>query len=211
MDLQTNKKNLSKEYRFSICTPCFNSSKTISQVYDSLLQLNIKDFEWIVVNDCSEDDTSLKIQKMMSSANFDIDFYDLPHNMMVTYCYNLLVQKARGEYLILLDHDDMIKPNALERFNFYLDSPDFINSNQIAGIIANCEDENGDLIGTPFPKSPFLDGFFEVMFDHGVRGEKFFCYKTRIMQDYNFPLDDIYVPESNVMWNISSKYKTAKS
>ena len=46
------------------------------------------------------------------------------------------------------------------------------------------------------------------MFDHGVRGEKFFCYKTEIMKEFNFPLEDKYVPESTVMWNISSKYKT---
>jgi len=208
MDHSTNKKNPSRHYKYSICTPCFNSSNTIKVLYESLERLSFKDFEWIVVNDGSDDDTSLIIKKFIEKASFDIDFYDLNENKMVTYCYNFLVKKSKGEFLILLDHDDMIKQNALDRFNFYLDSFNIPQDKKIAGIISNCDDENGNLVGTPFPNSPFVDGFFEIMFDHGVRGEKFFCYKTEIMKEFNFPLEDKYVPESTVMWNISSKYKT---
>ena len=208
MDHLTNKKNPSRHYKYSICTPCFNSSSTIKVLYESLEGLGFKDFEWIVVNDGSDDNTSTILKEFMETASFDIDFYDFNENKMVTYCYNFLVKQSKGEFLILLDHDDMIKHNALERFNFYLDSYSIPQEKKIAGIISNCEDENGNLVGTPFPESPLVEGFFEIMFDHGVRGEKFFCYKTEIMKEFNFPLEDKYVPESTVMWNISSKYKT---
>ena len=208
MDYKTNKKNLLQEYKFSLCTACFNSSDTIQRLYDSIEDLNFEDFEWIVVNDASTDDTADKVLGFMEDAEFDIDFYNLDNNRMVTYCYNLLVRKSKGEFLILLDHDGMVKKNALSRFNYYIE--DFSNKDfeKIAGVISNCEDENGDLVGTPFPESPFVEGFFEIIFDHGVRGEKFFCYKTEIMREFNFPLVDRYVPESTVIWNISSKYKT---
>ena len=58
MQYITNKLNNEKKYKFSICTPCFNSSKTIELVYQSIKELTYKNFEWIVVNDFSTDNTA---------------------------------------------------------------------------------------------------------------------------------------------------------
>jgi glycosyltransferase involved in cell wall biosynthesis len=144
----------------------------------------------------------------MSRSDVDIDFYNLNENKMATYCYNLAVKKSQSEFLLLLDHDDTIVFNALERFLFHWNEVPSSEKIYFAGLMSNCDDENGNLVGSLFPFSPYINGYFEVSFDDQVRGEKFFCYKTDIMKNYNFPLLDRYVPESVVMWNISEKYKT---
>ena len=209
MILKSNTQNNKiKDYQFSIITPCFNSSKTIEDVFKSLSALNNSNFEWVVINDASTDDTENLIDQFLCEAKFDITFLSLEKNKMVTYCYHLGIEKAAGKFLIFLDHDDKIKPHALDRF---LENWDSLSNNQkenIAGMFALCEDENGKIVGTKFPRSPEINSFFDLTFDEGVRGEKFFCYKTSVMKENNFQLVDRYVPESNVMWKISSKYKT---
>ena len=208
MQYITNKLNNEKKYKFSICTPCFNSSKTIELVYQSIKELTYKNFEWIIVNDFSTDNTADIIMDIINKSDVDISFYNLDENKMVTYCYNLAVKNSHSEFLILLDHDDRIVSNAFERFLYYWDGVSDSNKENLAGMIANCDDENGNLVGTLFPDSPYINGFFELIFDDRVRGEKFFCYKTDIMKTNNFPLVDRYVPEGTVMWNISALYQT---
>jgi glycosyltransferase involved in cell wall biosynthesis len=203
----TNKKN-NKSYKFTICTACYNSSKTIHAVYDSIEKLSYTDFEWIVINDASTDDTAEIIKNIISKSNIDISLFDLSENKMVTYCYNLAVSKSNSEFFILLDHDDEIVYNALDRFIYHWESTPISDRDALAGLISNCIDENGKLVGSLFPKSPYINGYFDAVFFDNVKGEKFFCYKTEIMKNNNFPLVDRYVPESVVMWNISSMYKT---
>lgn len=204
----TNKSDVNKHYKFSICTPCFNSAKTIEMVYESINNLNYKNFEWIIVNDSSSDNTLDIILDIIRTSNIDISFYNLDENKMVTYCYNLAVKNAHSEFIILLDHDDRIVSNALERFLYHWDCASDFDKEGLAGMMSNCDDENGNLVGSLFKKSPYINGFFELIFEDGVRGEKFFCYKTKIMQNNNFSLIDRYVPESVVMWNISASYQT---
>lgn len=196
------------DYKFSICTPCFNSSDSIENVFRSLTNLEYQNFQWIVVNDASIDNTSEIIKSLMKEANFDIIFFDLTQNMMATYCYYLAIENASGNFLIFLDHDDLIKPNALNRFLSHWEKLSTNQKNTLAGMMSNCEDAYGDIVGTEFPASPYVNNFFDLMFTDDVRGEKFFCYKTNLMQEYNFQLIDRYVPESYIMWGIASQFDT---
>ena len=208
MNLNTNIIDNSKNYKYTVCTACFNSEKTIREVHKSLENITFKNFEWIVINDYSSDNTKEILEDIVKNSKIDIKFFDLDSNHMVTFCYNLGVREARGEFFILLDHDDTFVPEVFDRFNFYWESIPDLDKDNLAGMMCTCVDQDGVLIGNAFPKSPCIDGFFEMIFDHGVRHEKLFCYKTQIMKQYNFPLVDRYVPESTVLWNISSKYKT---
>jgi len=208
MDTITNSKQTDRKKLFSIVTPCFNSSSSIRDVFISLQNLNNQNFEWIVVNDASTDHTLEILNELLNKATFPVTIFNLQENQMATYCYFLGISKATGVFTIFLDHDDQIKSNALDRF---LCQWDLLSNNQkddIAGMIALCEDENGKIVGTKFPRSPDINSFFNLIFDERVRGEKFFCYKTSVMKENNFQLVDRYVPESTVMWRISSKYNT---
>ena len=188
---------------FSIITPCFNSSKSIYDVFNSLKKLNNKNFEWIVINDASTDSTIEILKGFLEEVNFEITIFNLKENKMATYGYHLGIEKALGDFIIFLDHDDQIKSNALDRFLKNWDSLSINQQESLAGMIALCEDENGNIVGTKFPRSPEIDNFFNMTFDYKVRGEKFFCYKNEIMKENNFQLVDRYIPESNLIYKIS--------
>ena len=208
MEIIQNSRDSDRKKFFSIITPCYNSSDSIKSVFNSLENLNNFDFEWIVIDDASTDDTLNILKGFLDKVNFPITIFSLKENNMATYCYHLGIEKAEGYFSIFLDHDDLIKPSALDRFLHYWESLSIQQKDKLAGMISLCEDEDGNIVGTKFPRSPDINNYFNLMFDEGVRGEKFFCYKTSIMKNYNFQLVDRYVPESNVMWKISSNYET---
>ena len=208
MNFSSNPSSNSRQITFSICTPCHNSANTIKSVHQSMENLEYKNFEWILINDASSDETSSIIYEIMESSDIDIKFYDLEENRMVTYCYHLAAEVAEGEFLIYLDHDDSIKPNALNRFLHHWNNISNEDKQDLAGMISLCEDQRGDVVGQEFPESPYISNFFDLIFSDGIRGEKFFCYKTKLMKENNFVLVDRYVPESFVMWKIAKNYNT---
>ena len=102
---------------FTVCTPTFNRAHTIHLVFESLKQQTFTDFEWLVIDDGSDDETSTLIKQWQSEAFFPIR-YKFQENQGKHIIANLGVEMARGE-LLVADSDDSFKPEALEVFCEY--------------------------------------------------------------------------------------------
>ena len=196
------------KYKFSVCTACFNSEKTLHRVYESLESQTFRDFEWIVINDASTDGTRELIGSYKKKASFDINFINMSENQMVTSCYNQMVKESRGEFLLHLDHDDSCEPNTLLRFDQVWSGIDPIQRRSLAGMMCNCKDQYGTLVGHSFHNAPCIDNFWDMTIRHKANGEKFFCYLVKVLLENNFPTVDRYVPESVPLYNISDEYDT---
>ena len=62
--------------RFSVIIPCYNSSATIIQSMDSVVQQSFNDWEMIVVDDCSTDETVTKVQQYINEhSDYKIRLY----------------------------------------------------------------------------------------------------------------------------------------
>lgn len=198
------------KYEYSIITPCYNSEYTLHRTFASLKNQNSKEFEWIVIDDKSTDNTNNLINKIKNESQFDIKHIKLKRNKMVIWCYHLGIRVAQGKYIILLDHDDQLVPNALTILSeTWLKINNKTDANKIAGIMTPCIDLNGNIIGDNFDNlKKTYDNFFEVRWRNNIKGEKLFCYKAKILKGNNFPLIDKYVPESIVLYKISENFKT---
>lgn len=91
----------------SIIVPCFNSSGTIRETLTSALEQDCEK-EIIAVNDGSTDDTLDKIRKHSS----DITILDGP-NRGVSAARNWGIEHAKGDWIVFLDSDDLLEPDAL--------------------------------------------------------------------------------------------------
>lgn len=169
------------KYRFSVFTPCYNSSKFIHRVIESLEQQTFKDFEWIVINDASTDDTDSVLKKYIENAPFDIQYFNLSKNQMVTANYNLAIKKAKGELFVALGHDDKMLPHSLQRFNEIWEEH---SNKEISAIYSLAEDQNGQLVGNKYEKDVMVSDFFTVFYAQQNVGEKFQCFKTEILRKY---------------------------
>ncbi|HBA37311.1 MAG TPA: hypothetical protein DCY94_01180, partial [Firmicutes bacterium] len=94
----------------SIIIPTYNGEKHISKCIDSILKQTYSNFELIVVNDGSSDETEGVIRQIEDSR---IRLYTT-ENHGVSYARNYGIDKAKGRFILFVDDDDYIDPNTLK-------------------------------------------------------------------------------------------------
>ena len=102
----------------SIITPCYNSEKYISDTIRSVLKQEYRNWEMIIVDDAS-DDQSVDIINSIIDNEKRIKLFILSNNMGAGYCRNKGIDNAKGKYYAFLDSDDLWYPNKLiEQISF---------------------------------------------------------------------------------------------
>lgn len=98
----------------SVVIPVYNAQEGIKQCLDSLLNQTFKDYEIILLNDGSTDNT-LEVIKSYASKNDCIRVID-KENEGVAKTRNKGIHLAKGEYIVFIDNDDFVESDYLERF-----------------------------------------------------------------------------------------------
>ena len=97
----------------TVFTPTYNRSHLLPRLYDSLCKQTNNDFEWLVIDDCSTDNTEDYI-KSLRNGRFDIRYYKTAKNSGKHIAFNLAIEKARGEYFFCVDSDDWLDVKAVD-------------------------------------------------------------------------------------------------
>lgn len=194
---------------FTVFTATYNRAHTLHRVYESLAAQTLTDFEWLVVDDGSTDDTAELVRRWQDEAEFPIRYLHQP-NSGKHFAFNRAVREARGELFLPLDSDDACVPEALERFRFHWRSiPEDVRPG-FSAVTANCCDRDGRMIGTRFPFDP-TDAFpQEMRLKYGVKGEKWGFQRRDVLREFPFPEvpGQPFVDEA-IVWNrIGRKYRT---
>ena len=100
----------------SIITPAYNASKYIKETIESVLNQTYDNWELIVINDGSTDDTEKIVNSFKDSRIKLIN----QENMGVSAARNRGLSEAQGEFITFLDADDILPPNSLEARVKYL-------------------------------------------------------------------------------------------
>lgn len=98
----------------SIITPCFNSEKYISQAVQSVISQTHENWELLLVDDCSSDET-FSIISNYASHDKRVKAFKLDKNSGAGVARNFAIQEAQGNYIAFLDADDLWKPEKLEK------------------------------------------------------------------------------------------------
>ena len=100
--------------KISVIVPVYNSEKYLSRCIDSILKQTMKDFELILINDGSTDE-SLSILKQYELKDNRIRVIN-QKNAGVSKTRNKGIKLANGDYITFIDNDDTIKSDYLEKF-----------------------------------------------------------------------------------------------
>lgn len=111
-----------KPHFVSVIIPAYNADRFIKEAIESVLSQSIKDFELIVVNDGSKDNTQKIVDEYIHIANVK---YIYQENAGVSAARNTGARMARGEYLVFLDADDILMPACLEKRLKKIEGSDF--------------------------------------------------------------------------------------
>lgn len=95
----------------SIITPVYNSSKFLEQTIQSVLNQKFTDWEWLITDDCS-DDNSVEIIKTTNDSR--IKLIKAEKNGGAGHARNLSLENANGRFITFLDADDFWEPDFLE-------------------------------------------------------------------------------------------------
>lgn len=95
-----------QDIELSIIVPVYNCEKTINVCLDSILNSNYKNFEVIIINDSSNDNTEKILEEYRKFNNIRIE--NLSENSGVSFCRNLGIGLAKADYITFVDGDDYI-------------------------------------------------------------------------------------------------------
>ena len=96
----------------SICIPTYRGAQTIGATIESVLAQDCPDFELIVIDDCSPDDTAAIVQRFNDPR---LRYQRNERNLGPLGNWNECQRLARGKYFKLLPHDDLLAPSCLSQ------------------------------------------------------------------------------------------------
>ena len=98
--------------KVSVIVPAYNSEKYIEKCIETVNEQTFKDYEMLIINDGSTDKTLEIIENKMKEYNWLRVITIENHGQ--GYARNLGVREAKGDYVLFLDSDDLLKPETLE-------------------------------------------------------------------------------------------------
>lgn len=128
--------------KVSILLPVYNVRDYVAETIESVLSQTHSDFELIVIDDFSSDD-SVSIIENYCKKDDRVQLYKNKRNLGISKTLNHGLSKASGKYIARIDGDDLMGPDRLKRqLNFLEENPDY----GLVGCWVNNIDENGLLI-----------------------------------------------------------------
>ena len=195
------------KYRVTVFTPCYNAAKTIQRVWESLNQQTFRDFEWLVINDASTDDTASVLDEYKKNAGFPMRVISYDINRGKMCAWNDAIELSEGEFITATDADDRLTDDSLETLINAWDNIPKEQQKDFWAVYGHCRDQYGNFVGTQYPSDPFDGHYYEVFFKHKVKGEKHGVHRTDIIRNHRWPTVGKLVPEGYLLSVIGNRYK----
>lgn len=179
--------------KLTIFTPTHNRADKLNRVYKSLRGQYSFDFEWLIIDDGSTDDTETLVQSFLSEKYFFVRYYR-QENGGKHRAYNRALKMAQGDWFFCLDSDDWLAKDAIEQIMTYINKED-----KRRFIVAYKMDEKGMQLSDNFPcihscKLKELDQKYHC------NGEYSMIFPIELARKFPFPLfeGERFVTESVV-------------
>lgn len=149
--------------KVSVCIPVYNAGKYLQTAISSVLNQCFKDFELIIVDDCSTDSSETTVTEF---DDVRLSFHRNSHNLGLVGNWNHCLELARGEYIAIFHQDDVMFPDNLMR------QVEMLDENPTIGFVySNIKriDASGQVIG-----GHWLPGLIQPDVDTILPGEAIF-------------------------------------
>ena len=163
----------------TIFTPAYNRAYTLHLGYEALLRQTSKDFEWLIIDDGSTDNTRELVESWIAENKIPIR-YHYQENQGMHGAHNTAYRLINTELNTCIDSDDYMPDDAVEKIIAFWKK---YGSKQVAGIVGLDDDFDGKLIGTPFKENnvPIRLSHF---YNQGGKGDKKYVYRSEIICNY---------------------------
>lgn len=193
----------------TILTPTYNRASLLPRLFDSLLRQTNKDFEWIVVDDGSTDDTRKVVANLKEKCGGAFPMgYVYKANGGKHMAINIGAERARGELLFIADSDDLLTDDALETVaNSWHDISDDKSFAGIAGLDITMDTR--EVIGSGLPQEHIDCNAIDIRYRHHVTGDMKEVFRTEVLREFPFPefAGERFCPEQLVWFRMARRYR----
>ena len=191
----------------TVVTPTYNRANCLPNVYRCLLNQTFKEFEWLIIDDGSTDETEKIVSKMILENKIPIVYKKKKNggkHTALNYCY----QFVETDYLVILDSDDELLPNALQDFHDTWEQIE--DKDRYWCISARCIDsQTNKFVGNPYCNNiNALSGYKKRRAIARAYGEKCTFRKTNVLAANPFPIFETtkFVSEDMIWSKIHKQY-----
>lgn len=184
--------------KITVFTPTYNRGYLLDKLYKSLLKQTNTDFEWLIIDDGSNDNTSNIINKFIDDDKIRIRYF-YQENGGKHRAINKGLDIAEGELFFIVDSDDTLIPTAielvLEKYKSVENCPEF------AGISFNRGYSEKKIVGKTFSLD-YIDCTNLERGKNNILGDKSEIYRTEILRNIKFPeIEGENFMSEIVLWN----------
>ena len=178
----------------TVFTPTYNRAHLLTNLYESLKNQTCQDFEWLIIDDGSTDNTEIIIKKWIKeNHSFPIRYYKVQNGgKMRAINHGALL--AHGEYFCGIDSDDWFFNNAISSIIEAFIS--IKSSKSIAGSSFS-KNEKSHILAQP-EDCDYIDTYNFCRKSFGLEADTIMVFYTEIMRKYHIPVwtNEKFTPES---------------
>ena len=185
----------------TVFTPTYNRAYSLPALFQSLLDQTDKHFDWFVIDDGSKDSTS---DYLFELSHLELPFsfrYLVIENGGKQRAINYALSKINTDYILILDSDDYLTTDAIEKVNLWINDTELDES--YAGVSGVKGDPDGKpLAGEPSFLGEFVDATNLERNQYNLAADMAEVYRTDLLRQYPFVVwpGETFVPES-VVWD----------
>ena len=194
-------------HQFSVITPTYNRAKYLPRIYNSLLQQDNIDFEWIIIDDGSSDNTKEVVENF--NRAFEIKyFYQI--NAGKPTAVNAGVQISDSCISTILDSDDIFSANTLNTVWNYFDVKTGRFEHNCVCISGLDQYYNGEIVDNKYPHDYFISDEIRYIWNKFNNGDRCEFFITEVLKKYSYPIfaDEKNIAPSIISIRIALIYKT---
>lgn len=189
----------------TVFTPTYNRVEKLKNLYESLKNQTINDFEWLIIDDGSTDNTLEYLKSIKKEGKIKINF-ETQKNSGKHVSFNKGVELAKGNIFICVDSDDILIKNALEKITYYEKK---YQEKKIAGFVFLKGYSSNKAVTNRYKEKEFIEDYNEYIINKGFKGDKCEVFYTEVLKKYSFPKlgTEKFLAEGFLWSEIGKKYK----
>jgi glycosyltransferase involved in cell wall biosynthesis len=189
----------------TVFTPTFNRAYLLKNVHNCLAHQSYRKFEWLIIDDGSTDNTKEVVGAFIKKETFSIT-YLYQENQGKANALNKAFLKAKGEFFVVLDSDDLLLSDALENMLQAWSTIPAESKKKFVGIVGHWVFPNQKIVGTHFPENEIDSNAFDIRTKYRIKGDKIGMNRTEVLRKFPFPeKTGNFIPES-LIWNRIAKH-----
>ena len=179
----------------TVFTPTYNRRDCIHRCYESLQRQSSYNFEWLIIDDGSTDDTGSLVRRWQCEEQRFSIRYCYKENGGLHTAYNKAIELARTELFVCVDSDDWMPDDAIGKIESIWQE---VSSRGYAGIMGIDRYADGGVVGGTFPEDVHEMYLYEKLTRYKTPGDKKMIHRTDLLQQVapmpTFPGEKFFNP-----------------